>query len=90
MDIFSKRCGEYWATVGVFEQVDGTFSWHLRLAVDSNSDTQWEVASGRGFKERSLATVEGMDALGLLDAVHPLENSFAVAAARPYSTLRLH
>lgn len=50
----------------------------------------WEVASGRGFKERSLATVEGMEALGLLDAAHPLENYFATAASRPLATPRLH
>ncbi|ALM84582.1 hypothetical protein ASB57_17785 [Bordetella sp. N] len=69
--------------------VDGTFSWHLRLAVNADG-ILWEVASGRGFKEKSLATVEGMEALSLLDAAHPLENNFAGAEVQPHPTPRLH
>jgi hypothetical protein len=90
MDIFSKKSGDYWATVSIEDDPDGTFSWHLRLALDTDSDRSWLVASMCGFTESTMASTEGMQALSLLDGGHPSENYFAGESGQLRATPLLH
>jgi hypothetical protein len=90
MDIFSKKSGNYWATVSIDEDLDGTFSWFLRLALYDSPDKTWMVGTASGFKEVSVASAEGMEALSLLDAGSPSMKDSAADDGQMYSMPRLH
>lgn len=58
----------YWLTVSVEVSADEKYLWQLQLALLSNSEERWTLASAGGFANSSEACSEGMEALSLFDS----------------------
>ena len=68
MEIFSKQCVGFWATISVENAADGTFNWYLRLSPYSGDTQGYVVLEGSGHPRSEDACTEALEALDLLDS----------------------
>lgn len=67
MEIYSKKCEGFWASISVETEADGRYAWSLELSAHEAKVAGLQVLQGSGFPRREAAMTEAMEALQLLD-----------------------